>query len=779
MTDRRDIEAILREAFAEEVAELLAELRADTLELEHAAAPRDAELHRSLHRNLHTMKGSAGAMGLSDLAHLCHSLEDMLDGTESQGIMSVAAFDLLARCWDAVESMAAGQAGLDHDLLAEVAGELSAPEVEPGGQGDEPGAEPGRLLAEPTTAIDAAEPDAGPTAAADESVSGPPTRAAATRPAGDEDHAGRVLETAPLRVRPEKVDALQSSVGDLVVAQLQVQSTASALAGARDHTQLLTQAWHQLRGQLRGGGVNDGGARRYTLERAVADITRSLAELQGELFSLSGDALRQSNQLGVVASALDDEVHRIRMQPVKPFFESLAPALRQAARLEGRQVRLESDGAGLEADRATLARLRDGLAHLLRNAVAHGIEDTAERVAAGKAPVGTVTLEARQEGQNIVLSVADDGAGIDREGVADRALQAGLIAAGQELDDEELLRVLTAVGFSTRDDVDVLAGRGIGMDVVADAVDALRGQTRLKTVRGQGTRFEISVPARLTSATGLVAHVGDHTVGIPIHDVERLLRISSDAVEQVEGAWAIELAGEPVTLCSLASLLGAPELTPPWRAEQTIVVVLKTARQRVALLVDDVSETLPLVVRPLGPQFDRLTHLSGCALLPTGDLLPVIDPRGLMALVPGRGALPEIDPVIRRGRGDTGTQTTRRTVLVVEDSLTMRSLQRNILEAAGHRVLTAVDGREALDMLAGGGGYDLVITDLDMPRMGGIELCGRLRGGAYGAKPIMIVTSHSADSERMRGVQAGADAWITKADFDQGRFLSTVARLLA
>jgi len=561
-------------------------------------------------------------------------------------------------------------------------------------------------------------------------------------------------------------------IGQVVVSGLSANGQRDELRQIEDDLEAMARSWRGLQSQLRESRRHLGPKRWSELERRATGFSEHFERLRRQSYHLSRRSANAATQLSLLGNLLEDRLQDIRLMPVVPFLESFAAAAREAARTKARRVRLSCSQLEIEADRLVLERIREALAHLVRNAVAHGIEPPEVRAARGKPPVGRITLQATIRGESLVVQVTDDGAGIDREAVAARALAAG-ITIDRGATDSGLLAQLRHPGLSTTERPDLISGRGLGMDVAALAVEELGGELSLTTTPGEGTTFTLRVPLTVGTTSGLVLAIDRFEVGIPLDAVIRVVRLRPTDLRQIRGAPVIDQDEEFISVVSLCALLGVPEA--PWVESARPALVASVGERKVAVLVDDVIGEMPMVLEPLGPQFAQVDHLAGGAIRADGSVLPVLDLRRLLRRS-SRPVAPARDPAA----ASTPAPATERqlVVLVVDDSITMRSLERNILQTAGYRVILASDGQEALHALRTESQIDGVVTDIEMPGMDGLELCRRVRSSRWSHLPVIMVTSLGSDPERAAGVSAGADAYLAKGDFRQEVFLSTIRRLV-
>ena len=424
-------------------------------------------------------------------------------------------------------------------------------------------------------------------------------------------------------------------------------------------------------------------------------------------------------------------------------------------------------------DRQVLEAMKDPLIHLLRNSLDHGIETPEERVRQGKPPKGRIVVSASQQGGMVLLEVKDDGAGIDLDKVREAAGSRGFLDPDQALDlnAEACRELLFRSGFSTQKKVNQLSGRGVGLDAVKAGVESLQGMVNLDSTIGQGTAFSMLLPLTLATTKTLLLRVGETTVAVPSSSVERIHMIPVERVGSVEGKSVIELEGRTVPLISMARVLGLSPDPAAENKDKIIAVAMGLAERRAAFAVDGLRGTQELVVKSLGRQLQKVRNVEGAAVLGSGEVIVVLNVVDLLTSARGGAS------VITRPASATDKKAAP-LVLVVDDSITTRTLEKNILETAGYRVQVASDGEEAWSMVQRGK-YDIVVSDVDMPRLDGCGLTTRVKQDErYRNIPVVLVTSLDSEEDKLRGLQSGADAYITKGEFDQGQLLGTIERLI-
>ena len=503
---------------------------------------------------------------------------------------------------------------------------------------------------------------------------------------------------------------------------------------------------------------------------AAADDGLALIEEMGRLRrKLDADVRRLEH----VAADLHDSVRRLRLVPVGVALAGLPRLVRDTAAACGKQARLELVGDDTEVDRSVLEGISGALTHLVRNAVDHGLEGPAGRAAAGKPPVGTVTLRAREERGALILEVADDGAGIDVDAVRRRGVELGLVSAEQAT--AAGLDLVFRPGFSTAGRITEVSGRGVGLDAVTATVESLQGSVALGTDPGSGTTFTVTLPLTLATTRSLLLRAGGHTLALPLATVSRVVRVDDEAVGRSGGRAALRGLGAPVALAELAAVLGLPPGDGPAAgAPAPLAVIAASGSTAAGVLVDEIRGEEEIVVTTLPAPLQRVRFTAGATILGTGEVVPVLHAGEVFRAAAGH--LPAASAVA--GAGAAAAPAGPKVVVVADDSVTTRTLERVILESAGYEVRTAADGAQALALVQAGG-CDAVVSDVQMPVLDGFALCERLRADArFRDLPVVLVTALGSRDDRERGVAVGADAYIVKGEFDQETLLATLRRLL-
>lgn len=749
MLSNDDIQAQVLAVFRAEQAEHRQTIVDILLELERAPEQLlQREQIDRLFRAAHSLKGGARAAGVRSVEQIAHQIEHVFAALRQQRLALTAevcdviyhALDLIGALMDqAVPGAVADEAALN-ELLAQLA-----------------------TIAQADTP---APPEPAPTATARVT----PTIAT---PA----------ETS-VRVDVSVLDHLLHEVGELLTSTLRSRQLARDLQGLTPHFERWRRAWRRAaplarRAQRRVASQPHGqpdGDDAQALAMALMLANEVIDALGTSIGQITARAREDHDRLSAISARLQAHVQQTRMAPLSGIVGPLRLHVRELARSAGKEVEFVIDDGGAEADRQVLEQVRDMCLHLLRNAVDHGIESPDARQAQGKSPTGLIKLVATTTGDRLVLSLSDDGAGIDLERVRQQAIAVGLLSREQEtVDQTTLLDLIFVPGFSTKSSVSVLSGRGVGLDVVRANVERMGGQIRVETALGRGTTFTLSLPLTLQRSHGLLIHVAGQTFAIPLDSLQRIMLADRERVRMLEGRAVLLVEGRPLSLIPLGHVLGMSNESAVDLAEPKPVLILGVNERQIACLVDAISEELELVVHRLPAPLQRVQFVSGAAILADGSVAPILDPVDMI-----RAAITARHTVALPDR--TATPPQAPAILVVDDSITTRTLEKNILEAAGYRVLLATNGQEALDQLRAAqanGGCQLVLSDVDMPRLNGFELTERIRSDPQLRHlPVVLVTSLDSPTDRERGLAAGADAYIVKRAFDQQALLATIARLL-
>jgi two-component system chemotaxis sensor kinase CheA len=472
-----------------------------------------------------------------------------------------------------------------------------------------------------------------------------------------------------------------------------------------------------------------------------------------------------------------DEMKKTMLLPFSTLLEGFPLLIRNLSVEGDKEADLAIDGDGIEIDRRILEEMKDPLIHLVRNSIGHGLEEPDARLKNNKPRRGTIKIAISQlRGDMVEITVADDGAGIDIARVKEEAVRNGEISQEEAdiLRDDEALRLIFRSGVSTSPIISDISGRGLGLAIVREKVERLGGAVSLESHCGAGTAFHIILPLTVATIRGILVRVSDQVFAVPTSNVERCARIKDDDIRTVENRETIILNGRPVSFVRLGSVLELPYRKNVKENRFTPVIVLRSADKQIAVGIDEVLAEHEVLVKGLGRQLSKVRNISGVAIPGSGKAVPILNvPDLIRTAVKARQPLPIITASPEKeGKAGKGY------ILVVEDSITSRILLKNILETAGYRVRTTVDGIDAMTTLKNEE-FDLVVSDIEMPGMNGFDLTAKIRSDKRLADlPVVLVTALERREDRERGIEVEADAYIVKSSFDQSNLLEIVKRLI-
>jgi len=831
----------LMATFQTELQEHLSMLTKDLLSLErNPTSDERTNLLTNVFRAAHSIKGAARTVNLKDIETISHRIEDVLVKIR-EGHLSLTPhlFDVLLTAVDAIgnamaahlrgeqmpnEVMAAILARLDETVRGQTESGATQATIEAsGGEKSllpEPSA-PMSLDSEALPATPHASPSPTPTGPCEQSrclpveerlntqagqpASHPCGETSPVNPHTDQPNAGTFISPTKaggsssaggkdqppfgprpiqgddtIRVRTTKLDALMDGLGELLVMQMRTEKLLSQMKALQESTLRWHKYWRKARphyNRLRRNHLKVDKTDLAPLFDFLESNEQELKALGAEHNTLLDHLTNDCNHLQIITDDLQNGIRSARMLPIATLFDLFPRMVRDLAHSKSKDIVLEVEGQEAEVDRQTLELMKDPLTHLLRNAVDHGIEPPEERLAAGKPRHGTIRLCAEQRGNNLVLTVSDDGRGINLDAVRRAAMERGLFPSEKmaDLSEREVVEMIFYSGLSTAEQTTDLSGRGVGMDVVRKNLEQIHGLIQVETRLGVGTSFILMLPLTLTTSQVLLVRVAGETVALPMINVERILHVDVAKVGSIEGHSAIYAEGHPMPLVSLANVLKLPEVEQPLPPDAKIpVVILSVAEKRIALRVGGFLSTQQVVLKSLGGQLRRVRNVTGAAILGDGQLVTILNVSDLMRSFHTKSVaslgLPIVTKKPRRWR-----------VLLADDSITTRTLEKHILENAGYEVLTAADGQEAWELICQNekGLPDLVVSDINMPRMDGFVLTQSIKGdSSYARVPVVLVTSLESPQDRLHGMEAGADAYFVKSTFDQRELLETIERLI-
>ena len=764
MTPEQMRDASLLELFSLEAEAQTQVLNAGLLALERN--PTQADQLEACMRAAHSLKGAARIVGVDAGVSVSHVMEDCLvSAQEGRLYLQREHIDALLQGTDLLMRIATpGNTVTPQDIDGYVAhmNELLDPSA-PSARVAPPEFDVSQLLLMPAPAV----PERAPEPVVEQQVEVPVEAAAepARRPQRLTESGERVL-----RVTAQRLNSLLDLSSKSLVETQRLKPFLVTLQRLKRMQSTNLRAMDTLNEHLKVAGIS------HEAEQALVDARQMLAESQHLLGEQTAELDEFCWQAGQRAQLLYDTALACRMRPFADVLVGQERMVRDLGRALGKQIRLEIEGEKTQVDRDVLEKLEAPLIHLLRNAVDHGIETPEQRLLAGKPAEGLIRLRISHQAGLLVLELSDDGAGVDLERLRRTIVERQLSTADTvaQLSEEELLTFLFLPGFSLRDTVTEVSGRGVGLDAVQHMVRLLRGAIVLEHTPQHGSRFHLEVPLTLSVVRSLVVEVADEAYAFPLAHIERMRDLQPDEIVQLEGRQHFWHEGRHVGLVAASQLL---QRQPGQSDDETLKVVVIRERDAVyGVAVERFIGERTLVVLPLDPRLGKVQDISAGALLDDGSPVLIVDVEDMLRSVDkllNTGRLERID---RRNRHTA--ELTRKRILVVDDSLTVRELQRKLLLNRGYEVAVAVDGMDGWNALRAEH-FDLLITDIDMPRMDGIELVTLLRrDNRLQSMPVMVVSYKDREEDRRRGLDAGADYYLAKASFHDDALLDAVVELI-
>lgn len=698
------------EIFAREAEDLLQRLRQGILEMEEQGLTAD-RVHDLL-RHAHTLKGSARMLDLETLGLVAHRTEGLFKELEAgERSLDPQLTDLLLLATDALEALIA-QAHSGGGIDVNVEAVLA---------GLESGVLPNRDEESGTFDEPRKPEEPGKT------------------------------EKDSVRTSVEKLDQLVNLLGELLIIRRMME----------ERSQQMGQIQKQMDQFLR--------------RLKMAENYRKMKGILDDFGRLNLSFERDVMALNYLSEDLHVQAMELRMLPLATITGDLSRMARDLAREQSKKVRLSIRGDEVEFDRMMLEAVRPMLLHMLRNAVDHGIEEPEDRLRQNKPEIGVINLTARYEAGFVRLDLQDDGRGIDPQTIRETALKKKLISEDEanNLSDDDAIYLILRPGFSTRDFITDVSGRGVGMNVVKEMMDRVKGNLVIHSKPGQGTEMTLTLPLTMVVVTALVIECEDERYAIPLHYVAEILRVSEKEILTEGGREVIRVRGTTLPLISLREILGLPQKQAIRVGGRVTALMLRFREQQMACLVTKSMGTQDLVAKGMGKQLKSVRFFSGATILGDGSPALILSIPDLF-----QTGLSGQTTRLRQEFETSRIEAKRGKILVVDDSITTRTMEKNILETQGYDVTVAISGHDALDKLAGTR-FDLIVSDVEMPGMNGFELTEKIKSMENTQDiPVIIVTSLASDNDRRKGIEVGAQAYIVKGSFDQGTLLETVETLI-
>lgn len=575
-----------------------------------------------------------------------------------------------------------------------------------------------------------------------------------------------------LRVDSAKLDALIVQTDELSVSKLRMSRHLESLTTLFD----LWEDWNRSYTTHRSSATN--AITEGTTDEFQEQTLRHLREFGQRLGQLRQAYGEDAARLEIVANELEGGIRSLRMMPLGSVFSLFPRMVRDLARQQSKDIEFTIEGEDVLADKRILEEIKAPLTHLLRNAIDHGIESTEERIGAGKSPTAMLQLRCRRSGSELEIEVQDDGRGLNLEAIRATALRRNLYSEAElnRMSVMQLQSLIFAPGFSTRTTVTEISGRGVGLDVVRANVEHLKGSIQVDSIPGCGCLFRIVLSSNLTASEALVVKVEGITYAIPLEFIETLIRLPKADIFTLEGHLTFNWQEQPTSVAWLSDLLGLSTATPNsphsiYNVRDTFAcVVIRHGAEYLGLLVDDFVDRQNIILKPHNKLLGHVRNIAGSTILSNGEVCMVLEPRDL--LHPANSPATAI-AIERLERAIEKTQ-----ILLVEDSIPIRTQVKRILEGAGYEVTAAVDGLDGFNKLRAGT-FHAIVSDVEMPNLNGLELTSRVREfSEYEELPIVLVTTLAKEEDKRRGAEVGANAYLTKGNFNQSLLLNTLRRLI-
>ena len=785
----------LRELYKTSSSEHLQKLEAELMQLEKN--PQDTEALESFLREAHTLKGDSRMLGLDEIEMLVHQIEDSVEGIkQGKGIITSEFCDRLYQGLDAVNHLA-------HSAITGEPSEVKAIEVLALLMGAESESSQGYLLDHETGGESSDESslfdddeDLFDSQSMSESsffdeeddlFSETPEPIADSgifklEPIADSE-TSKVAKSAKvspsvrdqqidtIRVEPQKLDTLMTQASELTVTKLRISQQVSDI----DHILTLWSQWQKDTSthlswfdQI----ANSLSPEQLQPLQYWFDNTRQRLEFFGSsLDHLKIKANEDLTSLEAISERLESGIQGLRQLPLANVFNLFPRMVRDLARQQGKEIELIIEGGETKADKKILEEIKDPLLHLMRNAIDHGIEKPQERMAAGKPAKAKIILRGYQTGSSIGITISDDGRGLNLERIKNTAIRRNLHTPAEldAMSEEQIRSLIFASGFSTKTEITELSGRGVGLDVVRANVERLKGSIQVNSTFGQGCQFEVLVNTSLATTKVIIVEIEQTLYALPVEFIQTMLTISREAIFAIEDSQAINFEQRPISIAWLRDLLQLPATQDRQTDNNLSCVVLRVDNEYFALIVDAFVDQQDIVLKPQSKLLKRVPNIAGATIIGNGEVCMILNPSDLLHS-------------LRQGTWEDVTQGSDRSeiknkLLLVEDSIIIRTQMQRLLKAAGYDVTIAVDGLEGWQKVTTGN-FDVVVSDVEMPNMSGLELTTQIRQHPeYQNLPIVLVTTLASPEDQQRGKEAGANAYLTKGDFDQKLLLDTLNQL--
>ncbi|AFZ34614.1 CheA signal transduction histidine kinase [Stanieria cyanosphaera PCC 7437] len=768
----------LRELYKASSTERIGKLEQGLLHLEQN--PQDQVKLEELLREAHTLKGDSRMLGLNEIEMLIHQLEDCLAAIKrGEETFNPQTCDRYYQALDAISQLVhQAITGEEANVNTfQVLAALMGAEVELASQTVSSPADDLFADSTPTTldsnklSKDDLLGDFASTVTPTNPNLIPESKTSNVKPASDQ-----IIDT--IRVEPEKLDALMAQAGELTVAKQRINNQVNHIQQISDICSELNQ--NKLNYRLLFRKIEQSLSAEYlkSFHDFLAHTQTSLEQLETLVDQLQERSEEDSTNLDLVSNRLEKGIRNLRLLPLSNVFNLFHRLVRDLGKDQKKQIQLSIEGGNTLVDKRILEELKDPLLHIIRNAIDHGIETPSERQSKGKPATATIQLRGYQIGSSVIVEIKDDGRGLDLEQIKQTALRKGIHTEAElaQMSREQIQALIFASGFSTRTKITDISGRGVGLDVVRANVDKLKGSIEVTSTPNQGCQFSLRLSSAIATTKALILKVNQNSYALPIEFVTKILLLSQQDIFTLTGDRTIVIDECPVPVAWLADILELPLNIPAFATVNNIshknipCIIVRSGKELIGILIEEILTQQEIILKPQSKLIQRVRNFAGATILDHGEVCMVLNAQDLAHSI-SKGSQINTTQLLE-------SIQIKPSLLLVEDSIVIRTQMKRILESAGYQVTTAVDGLDGFNKLRKGK-FDGIISDVEMPNLDGLSLTERIRQyPEYRELPIILVTTLAKDEDKRRGAQAGANAYLTKGDFDQTLLLDTLNRLV-
>lgn len=762
----------LRLLFKTSSSEHLQKLESELMILEKN--PQDPKALEEFLREAHTLKGDSRMLGLDEIEMLVHQLEDCVEGIKAgSSEVTPELCDRLYQGIDAINQLShqaiTGELANIDPLgvlasLMNLSGNLPAARSQPElfGDGDDffgSDSTPEQF----TEDLFADEPSGDESSFAVSTIASPKPEQSVATPVINQDY-----QIDTIRVEPQKLDTLITQASELGVTRLRIsqqmteieQISALWSEWVKQDTSIVTEIEKTLNPELL-----------QPLKQFLNNTEQRVNYLGGLINNLRTRANEDGASLEIISDRLESGINGLRQLPLATVFNIYPRMVRDLGRQLGKEIELIIEGGDTKADKRILEEIKDPLLHLIRNAIDHGIETPAERIAQGKAKTATLILRGYQMGSSIGIDISDDGRGLDLKSIRNTAIRRKVCTEAElaTMSESEIQSLIFSSGFSTRTEITELSGRGVGLDVVRANVERLKGAIQVTSVPGNGCKFQVRLNTSLATTKVLIVEISQTRYALPLEFIQTMITVSPQDIYEIEGNSTITFEEQPLSIKQLDSLL---QLSTPadYRSKNYFsCIVLQVGKDLFGVIVDDLVDQQDVVLKPQSKLLKRIPNITGATILGNGSVCMILNPVDLLHS-------------LRKGSWHVATSvapsTTKNRLLLVEDSIIIRTQMQRLLKGADYEVAVAENGLLGLQQVQAQE-FEIVLSDVEMPQMSGLEMTAQIRQNSkYDRLPIVLITTLASPEDKQRGMEAGANAYLTKGDFNQQLLLQTLAQLI-